>query len=482
MSAAAVDASSGDHMSGGSGLPAGARVLTLPLPLPAGARLCEPPAAAPAGARAEFALDCGAALASLTLAYSTYGALNAAADNAVVVGHSLTSDSRVHAWWGPLLGAGARFLLDTERYFVVCANVLGSVYGSSGPRTAEPGGGGAPPGPAFPAASVRDNVRAQHALLRALGVRRVALAVGGSLGGMLALEWAATFPDDVAALVVVAACAAHSAWGVGLGAAGRAAIAADARWCGGAYPPHDPPLAGLAAARQLAMLSYRAPASIDAKFGRRRGAGAAAAAAAAGAGAGGDAEPPFEVQNYLAYQGDKFVRRFDALAYVRMTQLLDSHDIGRGRAPAGDGGGGEPAYLAVLRALPQRTLVVGIDSDILYPVRARARARKAAQRSGESPLLPPLQARRPTRSSVSPLKWPQPSREPRCTLCARRTATTASSSKSRSSTACAARGATAQSSRRRIAAKRDEGLEGGGWRSRRQEKKKLLTLKMVAAH
>jgi len=175
-------AAGGDHMPGGSGLPAGAQALSLPLPLPMAAPLSAAAPPAPPGAlRAEFALDGGGSLPSLTLAYSTYGRLGPAADNAVVVGHSLTSDSRVSAWWGPLLGAGPRFLLDTDRYYVVCANVLGSVYGSSGPRTGE--GGRPPPGPAFPVASVRDNVRAQHGLLRALGVRRVAMAVGGSLGG-----------------------------------------------------------------------------------------------------------------------------------------------------------------------------------------------------------------------------------------------------------------------------------------------------------
>ena len=405
-------------MDGGSGLPAGAHALTLPLPLAAPAPLSDSSARAPPGAAAEFALDGvgvgGGALASLTLAYSAYGTLNARADNAVVVGHSLTSDSRVAAWWGPLLGPGPRFLLDTERYFVVCANVLGSVYGSSGPRTPEPAAPGGrvaspAPGAAFPAPSVRDNVRAQHALLRALGVRRVALAVGGSLGGMLALEWAATFPADVDALIVIASCAAHSAWGVGLGVAGRAAIAADARWRGGAYPPDDPPLAGLAVARQIAMLSYRSPGSFEAKFGRRRrrGNGKEEAEKAGGA----EEEGPFEVQNYLTYQGDKFVNRFDALAYVRMTQLLDSHDIGRGRAPAAAGAEpdagaaaagakSEPSYLAVLRALPQRTLIVGIDSDILYPVRSRRRTssrrrccglRERAHRHPTATPLPPLQ-------------------------------------------------------------------------------------------
>jgi homoserine O-acetyltransferase len=368
------------------GLPPTSRSMTLPGPHTLGRSAG--PASAPSSPPPTTPLP------ALTLAYNTYGTLNAAGDNAIIVGHSLTSNSCVDEWWAELLGPGPSYLLDTSRYFVVCCNYLGSVYGSSSPLEEVAGGGvgsgslggssgnhhhhsrdvSRPPNrrpyaSSFPAATVRDNVRLQRQLLDALGVRRLAFAVGGSLGGMLALEWACTYPDYVGGLVIVAACARHTDWAIGLGEAGRQAIFADARWRGGEYygTPEGPPLAGMSAARQLAMLSYRTPESFTEKFGRRERAAAAAAGSSGGGrtpeearrqGAGG-ALPYYEVEGYLNYQGHKFIRRFDPLCYVRLTQLLDSHDVGQGREGGVEG---------VLRRLAQRTLVVGIDSDLLYPV------------------------------------------------------------------------------------------------------------------
>lgn len=153
-------------------------------------------------------LECGAVLSPVRVAFNTYGILNTARDNCIVVGHSLTSNSCVHEWWGPLLGEGSQFALDTTRYFIVCANYLGSVYGSSGPLSTD-AKTGLRWGVNFPVTSVRDNVELQRLLLDHLGVRRVAVAVGGSLGGMLALEWTATYPDLVDRAVLVACCAAH---------------------------------------------------------------------------------------------------------------------------------------------------------------------------------------------------------------------------------------------------------------------------------
>jgi homoserine O-acetyltransferase len=331
----------GDHMKEGFGLPPGGRSHRL------------------TGA---FTFECGSTLPSLTLGFHTYGTLAPDGSNAVLVGHSLTSNSAVHEWWGALLGAGPAFALDTERYFVICVNYLGSVYGSTGPLEAAPGGG--PPLSAdFPVATLKDNVAAQRALLEALGVRRVALAMGGSLGGMLALEWAASAPQMVDALCVVGSCGRHPDWAIGFGEAGRQAIFADPRWEGGFYGKRGapPPLCGMAAARQLAMLSYRTPQSLSEKFGRALVPGGRPPALAAAQGGGG--APFFDVEGYLNYQGDKFRRRFDPLSYVRLTQLLDSHDLGRGR----DHAGGD--FKRVLQGLPQRALVVGIDSDLLYPVR-----------------------------------------------------------------------------------------------------------------
>ena len=338
-------------MKSGLGLPASSRALTLQGP---------------------FQLEHGAVLPSLTLGFNTYGTLAPDGRNCVVVGHSLTSNSCVHEWWAPLLGAGPGFLLDTERYFIVCANYLGSVYGSSSPLSADPRRqDGAPFSSDFPVTTLKDNVRAQAALLRQLGVAQLAMAVGGSLGGMLALEWAAEFPGQVDSLCLIATCAQHPGWAIGLNEAARQAIYADPLWASGAYgrsAASAAPLAGMAVARQFAMLSYRTPASLDSKFGRAtkaqqrpEGLVRAQGLGAQGQGQGRTAAAPpfFEVESYLNYQGEKFRERFDPLAYVRLTQLMDSHDLGRGRAVP---------YRQVLASMQQRALSVGIDSDLLYPV------------------------------------------------------------------------------------------------------------------
>jgi hypothetical protein len=208
----------------------------------------------------------------------------------------------------------------------------------------------------------------------------------GYLGGMLALEWAASAPEMVDALCVVGCCGRHPDWAIGFGEAGRQAIFADAGWEGGYYALRGgaPPLSGMAAARQLAMLSYRTPQSLSEKFGRALVPGGRPRELAAAQGGGG--APFFDVEGYLNYQGEKFRKRFDPLSYVRLTQLLDSHDLGRGRAAAGGD------YRAVLASLRQRTLVVGIDSDLLYPVRVRGclRARSEAPPPLTHATPPPL--------------------------------------------------------------------------------------------
>jgi homoserine O-acetyltransferase len=233
--------------------------------------------------------------------------------------------------------------------------------------------------------TLKDNVRAQAALLRQLGVVQLAMAVGGSLGGMLALEWAAEFPAQVDSLCLIATCAQHPGWAIGLNEAARQAIYADPLWASGAYgrsASSAAPLAGMAVARQFAMLSYRTPASLDSKFGRatkaeQRPEGLVRAQGLGvqgqGQGRAAAAPPFFEVESYLNYQGEKFRERFDPLAYVRLTQLMDSHDLGRGRAVP---------YRQVLASMQQRALIVGIDSDLLYPVSWQLCARTL------SPLMP----------------------------------------------------------------------------------------------
>ena len=329
----------GDHMPPGLGLPSSSRSMRLP----------------------PFTFESNVTLPMLSLGYNTYGKLNATGTNAILVGHSLTSNSCVHEWWAPLLGAGPRFVLDTDRYFIVCVNLLGSVYGSDGPLSRD--ARGLPYGATFPVATIRDNARAQIALLRELGVKELAAAIGGSLGGMIALETALVEPAFVRSLMLIATCAAHPGWAIALGAAGRAAVFADAKWRDGLYARHNtpPPLEGLAVARQFAMLSYKSPASVDEKFGRTLNPNdddGNARQADSFADEPTQNAPSFVVESYLTYQGEKFRRRFDPCAYVRMTQLLDSHDVGRSRGGTAN----------ALRSLAHRTLVVGIDSDGLYPL------------------------------------------------------------------------------------------------------------------
>ncbi|HEX9049744.1 MAG TPA: homoserine O-acetyltransferase [Anaeromyxobacter sp.] len=283
-----------------------------------------------------FALELGGALPGLRIGYRTWGALDAEGGNAVVVCHALTGSADADLWWTSMFGPGRA--LDPARDFVVCSNILGSCYGTTGPTSIDPATG-APWLGAFPAITVRDMVRAQHALGTALGVRRVRMVIGGSLGGMQALEWALSYPALVESVVFIASTARHSAWCIGLSEAQRQAIYADPRWRGGRYDPADPPAAGLGAARMMAMLSYRSQPSFEMRFGRRR-----------------QREDQFAVESYLEYQGAQLVDRFDAATYVALTRAMDTHDVSRGR---GD-------YDDVLRSVRQPMLVVSIDSDVLY--------------------------------------------------------------------------------------------------------------------
>ena len=280
-------------------------------------------------------LECGQSLENVTVAYRTWGQLSPAGDNAVVVCHALTGSPDIDLWWEDLLGPGKT--LDPARDFIISSNVLGSCYGTTGP-TAENPLTGAPWGTDFPPISVRDMVELQRCLLDALGVRKIRLVIGGSLGGMQTLEW--TLLDDrVESAVVIAASARHSAWCIAQSEAQRAAIAADPKWRGGRYLPQEPPAEGLAAARMMAMCSYRTPESFADRFARKA-----------------DADDGFQVAGWLSFHGNALVGRFDANSYVTLTRAMDRHDVGRER-------GGLAAGLAKLR-LP--VLVVSIDSDGLY--------------------------------------------------------------------------------------------------------------------
>jgi homoserine O-acetyltransferase len=297
-----------------------------------------------------FELESGVRLPRVEVAYRTWGRLDREGRNGVLVCHALTGSADVDAWWSDLLGPGRA--LDPDRDFVVASNVLGSCYGTTGPRS--PVDRGLPAwGGDFPRVTVRDMVALQARLLEHLGVERLQLVVGGSLGGMQVLEWAALHGDRIDAVAPIAVGGRHSAWAIALSAAQRQAIVTDPRWLGGHYPPHAPPVGGLAAARMIAMCSYRSRASFEERFARESQAEAWVDGAVGGLGDRG----PYAVEGYLRHQGRKLVDRFDANSYVALTHAMDSHDLGRGRG----------RYEQVLRSLAIPALVVAIDSDVLYP-------------------------------------------------------------------------------------------------------------------
>src|SRR5712692_8397686 len=218
----------------------------------------------------------GGQFGPVTLAYETWGTLNAAADNAVLITHALTGSSHAHdaerphdtkaAWWNPLIGPGRFF--DTSRYFVICSNVLGSCYGSTGPTSIDPGTGH-PYGIRFPIITIRDMVEAQRRLIAHLGVKQLAMVAGGSIGGQQALEWAVAYPELVRKVIVVAATAALTAQAIAFSEVERQAILADPCWQGGDYAPGQGPSAGLAIARMLAMITYQSEEGMELRFARR---------------------------------------------------------------------------------------------------------------------------------------------------------------------------------------------------------------------
>ena len=320
--------------------------------------------------RAVFAdgllLDSGATLAPLVVAYETYGTLDAARGNAVLVCHALTGDQYLAGrhpvtgrpgWWEAVVGPGLP--IDTDRFFVICANVLGGCMGSSGPREemtdAEGNGLGRLYGTDFPSVTIRDMVRAQKRLVERLGIARLLAVVGGSMGGMQALQWAATFPEAVFACAPVATAAHHSAQNIAFHEVGRAAIHADPEWCGGAYWREGRlPAQGLSVARMVAHITYLSEGALTRKFGRRL----------QGAKAVTFLEDVFAVESYLRHQGSTFIRRFDANSYLTITRAMDYFDL------AADFDG---ALSLAFRGTPTRFFVASFSSDWLFPT-AESRA------------------------------------------------------------------------------------------------------------
>jgi homoserine O-acetyltransferase len=302
-------------------------------------------------------LEAGGRLPDVRVAYETWGRPTPAGDNAVLVLHALTGDSHVvgeagpghptAGWWQGLVGPGRA--LDTDRWFVVAPNVLGGCQGTTGPVSAAPDG--RPWGSRFPFLTVRDQVAAELALADRLGIDRWALVVGGSLGGMRALEWAVTAPGRVDRLLALATTPHATGDQIAWGASQLAAIRADPGFRGGDYyeaVPGQGPHAGLGIARRIAHTTYRSGAELNLRFGRKAQSG----------------EHPltgkgrYAVESYLDHHATKLLRRFDANSYVVLTEAMNSHDVGRGRG----------GTVAALRRVTARTAVVAVESDRLYPV------------------------------------------------------------------------------------------------------------------
>jgi homoserine O-acetyltransferase len=307
-------------------------------------------------------LDGGTRFGPIDIGYETYGDLNADGSNAILICHALTGDQHVASthpitgkpgWWARMVGAGRP--IDPARHFIICANVLGSCMGTAGPASLEPGCL-TPYAMRFPVITIRDMVRAQALLLDHLGIRTLEAVIGGSMGGMQVLEWAATYPERVRSAVVIASAARHSAQNIAFNEVGRQAIMADPRWRGGDYyADGDPPSAGLAVARMAAHITYLSEAGLTEKFGRRLQARDAKSF-------GFDAD--FQVESYLRHQGISFVERFDANSYLYITRAMDYFDLAEEH-------GGRLAN--AFKGAAARFCVVSFDSDWLYPT-SEARA------------------------------------------------------------------------------------------------------------
>lgn len=406
----------------------------------------------------QFTLECGATLYNVPVAHKTYGTLSPEGDNAMVICHALTGSADVQDWWGPLLGGPGpngeeSRAFDMSRFFIVCFNSLGSPYGSASPVTAKSGDKSEGSyGPEFPLTTIRDDVKLFKMLLDDLGVKKIAAAIGGSMGGMLVLEFAYFGKDYVRTIIPIATSARYSAWGISWGEAQRQSIYSDPKYDDGYYPYEDPPASGLGAARMSALLTYRSRDSFESRFGRKhpdpkqargginamqrpgtpqsedhggehfyahndghRNAGSPRQQHGNGTSRrhsratnpdadlssstdslrpqqeatmtvqdpqfSGDKELPVETtgstrrknkvptyysaQSYLRYQGEKFIKRFDANCYIAITRKLDTHDVARGRTDT-TGSPTPEEVRSALAMIEQPTLVLGIQSDGLF--------------------------------------------------------------------------------------------------------------------
>ena len=289
----------------------------------------------------DLELESGETLPNVTIAYQTWGVLNATRDNAILVNHALTGWSDVPGWWPSMVGPGLP--LDTDKYFIICPNVIGGCQGSTGPASLAPDGKRW--GSRFPTFTIRDMVAAELALTNLLNISHYILAVGPSLGGMRSLEWAIQHPDRVSAICTIGSSAVATGDQIGTASIQIRAIKADPHYnSGDFYDQEDGPIEGMGIARRIAHLTYRTESEMDVRFGRELQ---------------GDETGRYAVESYLDHQAQKLAQRFDANTYIALTDAMNSHDVGRDR-------GGVAAALAAI-TIP--VVVVSIDTDRLFPPR-----------------------------------------------------------------------------------------------------------------
>jgi homoserine O-acetyltransferase/O-succinyltransferase len=299
-----------------------------------------------AAPRNEMVLELGEKLGPLTVAYETYGKLNPQKSNAILVAHALSGDSHAagsNGWWDSLIGPGKG--LDTNRYFVICSNVIGGCRGSTGPSSLNPKTG-KPYGTDFPLITVGDMVQAQKNLIEHLGIHKLLSVIGGSMGGMQVLQWMMSFPEKIGSAIPIATTMKHTPQQIAFNEVGRQAIMADPDWKGGHYYGSAVPAKGLAVARMIGHITYMSDVSMAEKFGRR---------------IRQDKQPfkfspEFEVEGYLQNRGDNFVKRFDANSYLYITKAIDYFNLQNGKNAA-----------CIFNGLKTRVLVISFKSDWLYP-------------------------------------------------------------------------------------------------------------------
>jgi homoserine O-acetyltransferase len=315
----------------------------------------------------QLMFESGEKLSQVTIAYETYGKLNKDKSNAILVLHALTGDAHAAGyhtdedkpgWWDNMIGPGKAF--DTDKYFVVCSNVIGGCKGSTGPACVNPDTG-KPYGLQFPVLTIKDMVNAQRYLIDHLGIDKLLAVAGGSMGGMQVLQWAASYPDRVLSAIPLATSSKHSPQQIAFSEVGRQAIMADPDWNNGDYYGRSIPAKGLSVARMVGHITYMSDASMEQKFGRR----------AKPDNNGFKFDPNFEVEGYLKYRGDSFVKRFDANSYLYITKALDYFDLA-------DGG----KLVDVFKKIKSKFLILAFKSDWLYPAYQSQEIVKACKLAG----------------------------------------------------------------------------------------------------